>query len=93
MHHSSYMVSNGLVQIDNVTIPNPEKYRVLSPDYVVTYPENGILPYVGTSPAISDGYWVFVKALEKGVHEIYFHGESSTGSPFVVTVDYETTIR
>lgn len=34
---------------------------------------------VGIIDASADGYWVFIKALKPGKHEIYFHGACSEG--------------
>jgi len=34
---------------------------------------------VGTTMASADGYWVFIKSLNIGQHEVYFHGACSGG--------------
>lgn len=42
--------------------------------------ENELGIPVGTSIAAADGYWVFIKSLNVGEHEIYFHGACSGGT-------------
>lgn len=56
-----------------------EKYRIQSPPFYFTLPENYILdlPTNTTTGAISDGNWVFVKPLIPGRHEISFRGDVS----------------
>jgi hypothetical protein len=70
--------------IDGQDIPEIEleKYRVQSPLFYFTLPENNILdlPANTTTQAVSDGNWVFVKPLNPGTHEISFRGNvTSTG--------------
>lgn len=66
--------------VDGVSIPT---YRVQSSPNV--FPLNvcnnnwlNISP--GLVDAAADGYWVFLKPLEPGSHEIYFHGSCSGGT-------------
>jgi hypothetical protein len=65
--------------IDGQEIPKTEleKYRISSPPFYFTLPENNILglPAKTTTSAISDGNWVFVKPLDSGKHEISFMGD------------------
>jgi hypothetical protein len=49
------------------------------------------IPNGGNTTASADGYWVFLKSLEKGVHIIEFHGSCSSGvrfsgSKYILTV-------
>jgi hypothetical protein len=46
---------------------------------------------IGISKAAADGYWVFLKPLAKGEHEIYFHGACSGGIRNA-TANYQITI-
>ena len=41
--------------------------------------ENKLGIPVGNNMASADGYWVFIKSLNEGQHEIYFHGACSGG--------------
>ena len=41
--------------------------------------ENKLEIPIGTTTASADGYWVFVKSLSSGQHEVYFHGACSGG--------------
>jgi len=65
--------------IDGREIPQLEleKYRIESPSFYFTLPENNILdlPTNTTTEAVSDGNWVFVKPLTPGKHEISFRGD------------------
>ncbi len=42
--------------------------------------ENKLGIPVGNNIASADGYWVFIKSLNKGQYEIYFHGACSGGA-------------
>ncbi len=57
-------------------------YRVNSDPYVFNLRVTEInrlgIP-VGNSDASADGYWVFIKSLDSGHHEIRFHGACSGG--------------
>ncbi|HZA06704.1 MAG TPA: cache domain-containing protein [Nitrososphaeraceae archaeon] len=62
--------------VDGVAIPNLQKYRILSPSFNFTLPQNNILglPANVTTQAIADGNWVFLKPLPPGSHRITFRG-------------------
>ncbi len=47
---------------------------------------------VGTIDASADGYWVFVKFLNSGQHEIYFHGACSGGARNA-SAQYKITVK
>jgi hypothetical protein len=69
--------------IDGVGLQGLEKYRVQSPLFNLTLPENNALGIqVLSTQAVSDGNWVFLKPLTPGKHEIHFRGSS---------VDFTTT--
>lgn len=53
--------------------------------------ENKLDIPVGINQAAADGYWVFLKPLAKGEHEIYFHGACSGGIRNA-TANYQITI-
>jgi hypothetical protein len=59
-------------------------YRVQSDPLIfpLTVPDNNSLdiPTDGITYATSDGYWVFLKPLDPGDHNLYFAGSCSSGS-------------
>jgi hypothetical protein len=69
-------VTKTKASIDGKNITNLEEYRVQSPLFNFTLPENNIvdLPPQSTQ-AVSDGNWVFLKPLSEGEHLISFKGE------------------
>jgi len=73
-------IVNKEATIDGMEVQNIEKYRVQSPIFDLTYPENNVFELSsGTSRAISDGYWVFLKPLSPGMHNIHVAGSCSSG--------------
>jgi hypothetical protein len=62
--------------VDGKNITNLDEYRVQSPLFNFTLPENNIvgLPPQNTQ-AVADGNWVFLKPLSEGEHIISFKGE------------------
>ncbi|MDX1371060.1 MAG: hypothetical protein R3321_01235 [Nitrososphaeraceae archaeon] len=63
------------VTLNGIEIPNLEKYRIQSDLFKFTLPENNILDLPkGTTEAISDGYWMFLKPLPPGDYELKFKG-------------------
>jgi hypothetical protein len=59
--------------IDGVKLENLENYRIQSPLFDVTFPENNIFSVKpGSTKAVSDGYWVFLEPLTVGKHELEF---------------------
>jgi hypothetical protein len=70
-------VSSLKASVDGVAILNLEKYRIQSPSFNFTLPQNNILrmPANVTTQAIADGNWVFLKPLSPGFHKIIFKGE------------------
>jgi hypothetical protein len=66
-----------------------EKYRIQSPAFNFTLPEDNILdlPENTTTSAVSDGNWVFLKPLSPGRHEISFRGNINSST----TTNYAST--
>jgi len=61
------------LSVDGRQIQQFEKYRVHSRAFNVTFPENAIFgAEAGPSRAVSDGYWIILKPLPVGEHEILF---------------------
>lgn len=67
--------TNLQASIDGVAIANLSKYRVQSPLFNVTRPGDNTsgLP-AGTTQSVSDGFWILLKPLPLGKHEIRFSG-------------------
>jgi hypothetical protein len=70
------------VTVDGVDIPNMREYRIQSSMFNLSLPENNVVgvPAQETT-GVSDGYFVMLKPLSRGEHEI-----RSTGSLVDVTV-------
>jgi hypothetical protein len=59
--------------IDGVKLENLENYRIQSPLFDVTFPENNIFSVKpSNTKAVNDGYWVFLEPLTVGKHELEF---------------------
>jgi len=72
-------IVNKIASVDNVDIPI---YRIQSVPAIfplVVNNENCIGIKGGLTMVAADGYWVFLKPLPLGNHEIYFHGSCSGG--------------
>ena len=67
--------------VDGVSISDLQKYRIQSPPFNFTLPQNNILglPSNITTQAIADGNWVFLKPLSLGSHKIIFRGGVQQG--------------
>jgi hypothetical protein len=81
--------------IDGKNITNFEDFRVQSPVFTIVYPEDNVFDVTDFTDipqkAVSDGYWVLVKGLEPGEHEIKFRGGIS--GVFETDVTYHLTIE
>jgi hypothetical protein len=69
-------VSSLKASVDGRPIPSLQEYRIQSPPFNFTLPQNNILglPANVTTQAIADGNWVFLKPLSPGSHKITFRG-------------------
>lgn len=91
-------VSNLRATVDGVAIPDLENYRVQSPLFNMTVPKDNVMGIPpGTIQAVSDGFWIFLKPLSPGKHEIHFTGSladfTATGPlNLVEDVKYDITI-
>ena len=82
--------------IDGKSITNFEKFRVQSPVFTISIPEDNAFDITNFTnipqKAISDGYWVEVKGLDPGEHTIEFTG-GATAFSFTTHVLYHITIE
>jgi hypothetical protein len=59
--------------VDGVKLKNLDKYRVESQLFDLTFPANNVFSVkAGNTKDVSDGFWVFLKPLPVGKHEIEF---------------------
>ena len=70
-------ISSIFTKIDGELVENIEEYRVQSDFFDLEFPNdpvyNDVVP--GLTRAVCNGYWMLVKPLSKGPHEISFGGE------------------
>ena len=91
-------VTNLLTTVDGVAIPDLKQYRVQSPLFNMTVPKDNVMGIPpGTAQAVSDGFWVFLRPLPPGKHEIDFTGSladfTATGPlNLVEDAKYDVTI-
>jgi hypothetical protein len=78
--------------VDGTTVP---VYRIRSDPLIfslkISDENNNGIPG-GTTYAVADGYWVFLKPLFEGNHHIYFHG-SCSGGQRSAAADYAISIK
>jgi hypothetical protein len=66
--------------IDGEDLFISEKFRVQSPPFKVSFPPNNIFgAQEGPSRAVGDGYWIFMRPLQPGIHAIRTYGSCSSG--------------
>ena len=87
-------------EIDGAPVPHlAERFRVQSPAFGFTLPENNLLkattgnPYAAGAyfPSAGDGYYLMLSPLNAGNHVIHFHGVGSGGS-FTLDITYNLTV-
>jgi hypothetical protein len=87
------------VTIDGVNIHDIDKYNVQSPIFDVVLPENNIFGApAGPTKAVSGGWWVLLRPLPPGEHQINFGGSvvdnPTTGTQgFAVEATYNLNVR
>jgi hypothetical protein len=81
------------VTVDDTKLPNLQNYRVQSPIFDVTLPENSLFGgTAGQTRGISDGYWLFLKPLSAGKHKIMSFGSCMAGR-VNIGVNYDLDIK
>jgi hypothetical protein len=64
--------------VDGFKLQNLKQYRAHSQVFDLNFPENNVYDVeAGPTRSVTDGYWVFLKPLPIGKHEIYFNAEVS----------------
>lgn len=83
-------------ELDGKPVRNLEKFRVQSPMFPLTAPENNVLwvasdtGYPVTGFSVSDGYWLMLAPLSAGQHTIRFGGGADT---FHLKITYHLTVE
>lgn len=87
------MVTELSCEVDGASIPDLFSYRVTSPSFDVTFPDNNLFQLFGCSGIaagtysgfVSGGYYVMLAPMPAGLHTIHFGG--SVGDPPFFTLD------
>lgn len=86
-------IVNKEATVDGVELHEVDKYRVASLPFDITLPENNVFGLeAGLTRAVSDGYWVFLKPLTPGKHEIHAAGSCSSGKT-TVDITFRLTVN
>jgi hypothetical protein len=82
-----------MATVDGQRLPNSDLRRLESPPFELDLPEENV---VGVSPgktkSNSDGYWVFLRPLPVGKHEIHFFSSCRIGTQWI-EARYHLTVR
>jgi hypothetical protein len=72
-------VKSAYVEIDGIAVQNIKRFRIRSHPFDLYFPENnvfGVSP--GATKSVSDGYWIILCSLARGIHKLRFGGEAYT---------------
>ena len=84
-------ITEKFAEIDGHPIYNLEEYRVRAPPFeTFVIPDNIFNVTPGQTTAVSDGYWIFLRPLSIGMHEIHTFGSCSSGKTCVDSKLYLT---
>jgi hypothetical protein len=82
-----------MATVDGQRLPDSELRRIESPPFEITLPEGNVIGApAGKTKSKSDGYWVFLKPLPVGRHEIHFFSTCRTDALWV-EARYHLTVR
>jgi hypothetical protein len=71
--------------IDDQRIEHLENYRVRSKVFDLIFPKENVYNVrPGLTRSVCDGYWLFIKPLQAGIHSIFFRGETSLEEPYTI---------
>jgi hypothetical protein len=92
------LATNLSCEIDGREVEDLDAYRVQSPLFTFTLPDNNVLQFFGidapagtTSPSVSDGVYLMVAPLSAGKHTIHFHAEAPDFN-FLLDITYHLTV-
>ena len=79
-------IKNLSFAIDDMFVPNLSPYRICSPLFDVHLGENNILrDNRFDTKMVSDGYWIFLKPLNMGLHKLISSGSCRSGKIMIAT--------
>ena len=82
-----------MATVDGQRLPSSDLRRVRSPMFDLALPEGNVLGVAaGNTRSASDGYWVFLKPLPVGRHEIHFYSSCRIGIQLIES-RYHLTVR
>jgi hypothetical protein len=82
-----------MASVDGQKLPDSDLRRLESPAFEITLPEaNAIGVPPGKTKSKSDGYWVFLRPLPVGRHEIHFFSSCRIGTQWI-EARYHLTVR
>ena len=71
--------------IDDQRMEHLENYRVRSKVFDLIFPKENVYNVrPGLTRSVCDGYWLFIKPLQAGIHSIFFKGETSLEEPYTI---------
>ena len=80
------------VKIDEITLEDLSPFRIRSPLFMINLQEDNILGATsGFTKMISDGYWIIVKPLGFGEHQVNSFGSCRSGKIKIAT-SYKLTV-
>jgi hypothetical protein len=86
------VISNLEVSIDGVKLNGLQRHRVQSPIFDVVLPKNNLFEGTpGPTRGVSDGYWLFLKPLSRGKHNVKSSGSCLSGT-INIGVNYDITV-
>jgi hypothetical protein len=82
-----------MATVDGQRLSNSDLRRLESPPFELTLPEGNVAGAPpGKTKSKSDGYWVFLKPLPPGRHEIHFFSSCRIGTQWI-EARYHLTVR
>lgn len=82
-----------MATVDGQRLLNSDLRRLKSPTFELTLPEQNVVGVPpGNTKSASDGYWVFLKPMTGGRHEIHFFSSCRIGTQWI-EARYHLTVR
>lgn len=82
-----------MATVDGQRLPDSDLRRLESPPFELDLPEDNVAGAPpGTTKSKSDGYWIFLKPLPVGKHQIHFFSSCRIGTQWIET-RYDLTVR
>ena len=89
---ANFNVVNLAAEVDGVAVKNLDDYRVFSPLFTFTVPDNNPLGVpAGTGQAVGNGFYLMLAPLSPGHHTIHFGGTYPDFN-FTLSITYHLTV-